>query len=77
MTETRGGVLGWFQKPRTVSRREEVRQRVERGDWHGSEIGRQHVSFLVQSARQARTLNGNQMGPAEGGVSLMIQVRSR
>jgi len=42
VTETRGGVLGWFQKPRTVSRREEVRQRVERGDWHGSEIGKQH-----------------------------------
>ncbi len=51
-------MLGWLQKPRTVSRREEVRQRVERGDWHGSEIARQDVSFSVQSARQARTLNG-------------------
>ncbi len=47
---------GLAQKPRTVSRREEVRQRVERGDWHGSEIGKQH-KFLLQSAGQARTLN--------------------
>jgi hypothetical protein len=30
------------QKPKTVSRREEVRHRVEHGDWHGSEIGKQH-----------------------------------
>jgi hypothetical protein len=45
VTEIRGGVLGWFQKPRTVNRREEVRQRVERGEWHGSEIG-EHHKFL-------------------------------
>jgi hypothetical protein len=35
-------VLGWLKKPRTVSRREEVRQRVERGVRQGSEIGKKH-----------------------------------
>jgi hypothetical protein len=56
------------QKPRTVSRREEVWQqlRVEWRDRHGSEIGRQHLSFLVQSAGQARTVNGKVEGGGGG-----------
>ncbi len=69
MTETRGGVLGWFQKPRTVSRREEVRQRVERGDWHGSEIGKHH-KFLSSEcwASQASEWIGGGGGPSVDGV---------
>jgi hypothetical protein len=35
-------VHGWLQKPRTVNRSEEVRQQVVWGNWHGSEIGKQH-----------------------------------
>jgi hypothetical protein len=35
-------VVGWLQKPRTVCRREEVLQRVDLVEWHGSEIGKQH-----------------------------------
>jgi hypothetical protein len=40
---------------------------VERGDWYGSEIGKQH-KFLssVQSAGQARTMSGK----GGGGVLL-------
>jgi hypothetical protein len=33
------GALAWLQKPKTVRRREEIVERVNRGLWQGAELG--------------------------------------
>jgi hypothetical protein len=38
------GSMAWFQKPKTVRKKEEVLERVDRGDWRGSEIGERDLA---------------------------------
>jgi hypothetical protein len=46
------------------------RQRVERGDWHGSEIGKQH-KFLSSECWTSQDFEWKVGGPAAGGVGPM------
>jgi hypothetical protein len=40
------GSMAWFQKPKTVRKKEEVLERVDRGDWRGSEIGERDLGAV-------------------------------
>jgi hypothetical protein len=40
------GSMAWFQKPKTVRKKEEVLERVDRGDWRGSEIGERDLEAV-------------------------------
>jgi hypothetical protein len=62
-----------------VSRREEVRQRVERGDWHGSEIGKQHnfLSSECWASQASEWMGGGGSCSRWSGYRVLAWVRSR
>jgi hypothetical protein len=46
------GALAWLQKPKTVRKREEVVERVNRGPWNGAEIGKKKGGQVLRTGDQ-------------------------